>query len=394
MAAEAACARGARVHLYDRMGSVGRKILIAGKGGLNLTHSESSARFRERYGQRSAEVGRWLDRFDANGLRSWAAELGIETFVGTSGRVFPRSLKAAPLLRGWVRRLRAQGVVFHVHHQWCGWNEAGQLRFITPNGEILVQADATVLALGGGSWAKLGSDGRWMAELAECGIALAPLKPSNCGFTIDWSPVFRERFAAQPVKSVALGLFNETGRLRSTRGEFVVTDYGVEGSLVYAWSQRLRDAIERDGQVIAGLDLFPDQSAQVLAAKLARPHGKRSFSELVRRTLSLTGVRAGLVRECCLEAASLRGPELAERLKALPLRLKSPRPIDEAISTAGGVMLEAIDDQLMAHQLPGVFLAGEMLDWEAPTGGYLLTACFASGLIAGQAAAGWAGDER
>jgi uncharacterized flavoprotein (TIGR03862 family) len=389
MAAEAARAQGAQVHLYDRMGSVGRKILIAGKGGLNLTHSEPFDTFRQRYGPRSAEVGRWLDRFDAEALRSWAAGLGVDTFVGSSGRVFPVSLKAAPLLRGWVRRLRAQGVVFHMHHQWCGWNHKNQLRFATPDGEILVNPDATVLALGGGSWAKLGSDGRWMPTLAEHDIPLAPLKPANCGFNIDWSPVFRDRHSAQPVKAVALGLPDAKGRLSSTRGEFVITDYGIEGSLVYAWSARLRDAIEVDGEVTARLDLFPGQSVEALAKKLAGSRGKRSFSDYLRRALGLTGVRAGLLRECCPNAATLSALELATQLKALPLHLQSARPIDEAISTAGGVMLESVDDQLMTRQLPGVFCAGEMLDWEAPTGGYLLTACLASGLVAGQAAAAY-----
>ena len=388
MAAEAARAAGAEVDLYDRMGSFARKFLIAGKGGLNLTHSDPPSLFALRYGSRSEEVGQWLRRFDADALREWARGLGVGTFVGSSGRVFPLDLKAAPLLRAWLRRLRASGVRLHVRHQWQGWNERDALAFATPDGTVDVQADAVVLALGGGSWPVLGSDGRWTALLAARGVALAPLRPSNCGFDVAWSEHFRQRHAGQPVRPVVAEWIDIEGRARRRQGEFVVTEGGIEGSLVYAASADLRDAIARDGTATLRLDLAPGRAIERLERDLAQPRGTRSMSEHLRRRAGIDGVRAGLLRECAPMQALADPVQAAAAIKSLPLRLLRARPLEEAISSAGGVRFEALDDDLMLRALPRVHCAGEMIDWEAPTGGYLLTACFASGLVAGAAAAG------
>jgi hypothetical protein len=390
MAAEAARAAGVEVDLYDRMGSVGRKFLIAGKGGLNLTHSEPRDAFVARYGARRGEVERWLDAFDADALRAWARALGVETFVGTSGRVFPRDLKAAPLLRAWLRRLRASGVRFHMRHRWLGWNERGALRFMHDDSEIDVAADAVVLALGGASWPVLGSDGAWAETLAERGVAVAPLEPSNCGFDVAWSAHFATRHAGEPVKPVVLEWTRRDGTKKNRQGELVVSSYGVEGSLIYAASAELRDAIKSQGPGRITLDLAPGRDAARIGRDLAQPRGRRSLSEHLRRHAGIAGVKAGLLREA-LSADEMTNPKrLAATIKALPLTLLRPRPVEEAISTAGGVRFDAADDALMLTRVPGTFCAGEMLDWEAPTGGYLLTACFASGLIAGRAAAEWA----
>ena len=389
MAAEAARAAGAEVDLYERMGSVGRKFLIAGKGGLNLTHADPFDTFVMRYRERRDEVARWLRAFDADALRAWARGLGVDTFVGTSGRVFPRDLKAAPLLRGWVRRLRASGVRFHVGHEWRGWHGDGALRFATVHGEIAVRADAVVLALGGASWPVLGSDGRWTTTLDARAIDIAPLRPSNCGFDVAWSAHFAQRHAGDPIKPVVLEWTGADGNTTRKQGECVVTANGIEGSLVYAFSAALRDAIDARGQATIHLDLMPDRRREDLVRALARGPGKRSLSEHWRRSLGLDGVKAGLLREV-LAADALRDADtVARMLKALPLALLRPRPVDEAISSAGGVRFDALDDDLMLRALPGVFCAGEMIDWEAPTGGYLLTACFASGRIAGAAAGRW-----
>ena len=391
MAAETARAAGAEVDLHDRMGSVGRKFLIAGKGGLNLTHSDPFDVFVSRYGERRAELERWLRSFDADALRAWAATLGVETFVGSSGRVFPRDLKAAPLLRGWVRRLRADGVRFHVNHEWRGWADDGALRFATAQGEVAAHADAVVLALGGASWPVLGSDGRWTSMLAARGVDVAPLRPSNCGFDIAWSPHFAQRHAGHPIKPVALEWTDANGATTRRQGECVVTQTGIEGSLIYAFSAALREAIDARGQAVIHLDLMPDRSRERLAHALARDAGKRSLSEHWRRSLGLDGVKAGLLREM-LDTEALRDADIVARtLKSLPLTLLRARPVGEAISSAGGVRFDALDDDLMLRNAPGVFCAGEMIDWEAPTGGYLLTACFASGRIAGAAAARWRG---
>ncbi|GAB1595730.1 TIGR03862 family flavoprotein [Lysobacter claricitrinus] len=387
MAAEVARAAGVDVDLFEAKGSVGRKFLIAGKGGLNLTHSEPRPAFDARYRERAAEVGRWLDDFDADALRDWARGFGIETFVGSSGRVFPTDLKAAPLLRGWVRRLRDSGVRFHVQHRWTGWTDDGALQFETVDGAVDAMPRAAVFALGGASWPELGSDGAWVSPFAGAGVDIAPLVPANCGFDVAWTPHFIDRFAGAPLKPVIAHWTDVHGARRSLQGECVVSAAGVEGSLVYALSADLRDAIARDGSALLELDLVPGRDEVTLRTALARPRNGRSLSDHLRRQAGVHGVRAGLLHEVLGHPLPDDPARLAAALKRLPLRLQSPRPIAEAISSAGGVRLEALDDDLMVRGRPGVFVAGEMLDWEAPTGGYLLTACFASGLRAGRAAA-------
>jgi uncharacterized flavoprotein (TIGR03862 family) len=320
--------------------------------------------------------------------------LGIKTFIGSSGRVFPTDMKAAPLLRAWLERLQANGVTLHPRHRWLGWNEANQLIFQTPEGQRAVAAEATILALGGGSWAKLGSDGAWVKILRAKGVAIAPLRPSNCGFDIGWSDHFRGRFAGQPLKAVMLSFADSTGAQFRQRGEFIITETGVEGSLIYAASALLRDEIEANGQAILNLDLAPDRSEQYLQDRLARPRGSRSLANHWRRQIGLYGVKAGLLHEISLPAELNDPTAVARLIKALPLRLVAARPLDEAISSAGGVLFEALDERLMLRALPGCFCAGEMLDWEAPTGGYLLTACFASGRAAGQGAAAWLREQQ
>jgi uncharacterized flavoprotein (TIGR03862 family) len=389
MAAEVARARGIEVDLYEAKGSVGRKFLIAGKGGMNLTHGEARPDFDQRYAERTREVSTWLDDFDADALREWARGLGVETFVGSSGRVFPSDLKAAPLLRGWVHRLRESGVRFHVHHRWLGWTDQGALRFSAPDGERLVQAQATVLALGGGSWPQLGSDGAWQTLMAERGVDVAPLQPSNCGFDIGWSEYLASHYAGSPLKPVAAHWRDASGHGHMRQGECVITQTGIEGSLIYALSPTLRDAIAKHGKTTLELDLSPDRTLERLQHDLAKPRGSRSLSEHLRKQTGLSGVKAALLHEV-LDKTQLNEPAtLARTIKRLPLRLKQPRPMEEAISSAGGVRLEALNEALMLSALPGVFCAGEMLDWEAPTGGYLLTACFASGYRAGHGAATW-----
>ncbi|WP_355583393.1 TIGR03862 family flavoprotein [Xanthomonas cannabis] len=389
MAAEVACAAGIAVDLYEAKGSVGRKFLIAGKGGLNLTHSDPMPLFAQRYRERTPMVAAWLQEFDSDALRAWARELGVETYVGSSGRVFPIDRKAAPLLRGWVRRLKDQGVTFHVQHRWLGWNADGALRFSTPAGAIDLQADATVLALGGGSWPQLGSDGAWQAALQQHGIAVRPLVPANCGFDLDWSAHFSQRHAGAPLKPVVAYWRDSTGVQHVLQGECVITETGIEGSLIYAIAAELRTQIEAHGTTELVLDLLPDRSLERVGAELARPRKGRSFSEHLRRQLGIEGVKAALVYELLGKQAGDDSALVARTLKQLPLRLLRPRPLAEAISSAGGVELEALDARLMALARPGVFCAGEMLDWEAPTGGYLLTACFASGHRAASGAIEW-----
>jgi uncharacterized flavoprotein (TIGR03862 family) len=389
MAAEAARAKGAEVDVHERTGSVGRKFLIAGKGGLNLTHSDPFDVFAARYGERRDEVAGWLRNFDAGALREWARGLGVETFVGTSGRVFPRDLKAAPLLRAWVRRLRSDGVRFHVNRTWHGWTEAGTLRFDTEQGVVHAVADAVVLALGGASRPVLGSDGGWVGALVQRGVDVAPLRPANCGFDVAWSAHFAAKHAGHPLKPVVVECADGRGGTWRRQGEFVVGMNGIEGSLVYACSALLRDAIARDGQAVIHLDLVPGRDRERLAHDLARPRGTRSLSEHLRRAAGIDGVKAGLLYEVLPKEARADASRVAATLKALPLTLLRARPIEEAISSAGGVRFDALDERLMLRALPGVFCAGEMVDWEAPTGGYLLTACFASGRIAGAAAAEW-----
>jgi uncharacterized flavoprotein (TIGR03862 family) len=389
MAAGAAREHGCEVDLYESQGSVGRKFLLAGKGGLNLTHAEPFEPFVARFGERADRVRDWLAGFDNTAVRQWAHSLGVGTIVGSSQRVFPEDLKAAPLLRRWVRRLRAAGVRFHVQHRWLGMPAAGQLLFATADAQHTATADATVLALGGGSWPRLGSDGDWVRPLQALGVDIAPLKPSNCGFDVAWSPVFSQRHAGAPVKSVRLSLRSVTGTERSLQSEFVITAGGIEGSGVYALSASARELIERDGTAVLDLDLAPDRPGPALRESLSAPRAGRSLSEHLRRVAGISGVKAGLLYET-LPRARLQDPAaLAAGIKCCRLRLLRPRPLAEAISTAGGVRLEGLDEVLMLHSLPGVFCAGEMLDWEAPTGGYLLTACLASGRIAGHGAARW-----
>lgn len=389
MAAEAAAQAGVQVDLYDAMPSMGRKFLLAGKGGLNLTHGEPLDRFLDRYGPRRAQLEPLIRAFGPDELRNWAQGLGVDTFAGSSGRVFPAEMKAAPLLRAWLNRLRAAGVRFHVRHRWSGWDDAGALRFATPRGERTARAGATLLALGGGSWPQLGSDGAWTGLLEARGVAVAPLRPSNCGFDVGWSPYFRGRFSGEPVKTVVATFRDREGRNHRQPGEFVVTETGVEGGLVYALSGLLRDQIAATGAAVLQLDLVPDRSADRLVRELAHPQGRRSMASHMQSRSGLKGVKVGLLREI-VPAQDFADPaRLVSAIKSLPLRLVAARPLPEAISSAGGVAFEALEENLMVRALPGVFCAGEMLDWEAPTGGYLLTACFATGRAAGAGALRW-----
>jgi len=388
MAAEVLAQGGIQVNLYDAMPSVGRKFLLAGVGGMNITHSESFDAFLTRYGARSEAIRPLLESFPPGALCAWIHGLGVETFVGSSGRVFPKDMKAAPLLRAWLHRLREAGVRVHVRHRWLGWSEDGALRFATPGGESSVQADAVVLALGGGSWAKLGSDGAWVPLLTQRGVEVAPLLPSNCGFDVagGWSEHLKSRFAGAPLKTVALRFTDAAGVEHERKGELMLSDTGVEGSLVYALSAPLRDTIAARGSVSIALDLAPDIPLERVIAEVAHPRGARSLSSHLQSRAGIKGVKMTLLREI-LSADQLNDPvTLAHAIKSLPISLAAPRPLDEAISSAGGVRFEALDEHLMLRDLPGVFCAGEMLDWEAPTGGYLLTACFASGRAAGQGA--------
>ena len=387
-AAEVLSAGGYRVDVFDAMPSPGRKFLLAGIGGLNLTHSEPTAEFVGRYAERAKQLAPLLHAFDAAALREWAAGLGVQTFVGSSGRVFPNEMKAAPLLRAWLHRLREAGVRLHVRHRWLGWSQA-DLRFATPNGETMVTAGAVVLALGGGSWARLGSDGAWIPWLAERGVDIAPLRPSNCGFDVAWSEHLRERHAGQPLKNVVARVTDTHGTEHARAGECLITASGIEGNLIYALSAPLRDTLEAHGEATLHLDLAPGRTQQRLQEDLARPRGRRSLSSHLQSKAGIEGVKAALLRECTTREVMDDAAQLAAAIKNLPLRLLRPRPLDEAISSAGGVRFEALDEDLMLKQLPGVFCCGEMLDWEAPTGGYLLTACFATGRQAGGGAARW-----
>ncbi len=389
MAAEAAVAAGVTVDLYDAMPSVGRKFLLAGKGGLNLTHSEPMESFLSRYGASRAFIEPSIRSFTPSALQAWALGLGVETFIGTSGRIFPTDLKAAPLLRTWLRRLRLNGVRFHVRHRWCGWDEQGRLRFITDDGMLSVRVDAVVLAMGGGSWPQLGSNGEWVKTLSERQVPIVPMKPANCGFDVRWSEHFRTRFAGHPVKTVALVVRATDGTAIRHMGEFVVTANGVEGGIVYMGSAAVREMIAAEGTATVWLDLTPDRMVKQLTQDLSRPRGKRTVATHLKRCAGITGVKAGLLREVVPNDVFTDPARLAAAIKSLPLTLVAPRPIEEVISTAGGLSFEALDGNFMVRSLPGVFCAGEMLDWEAPTGGYLLTACLATGRLAGGKAAQW-----
>ncbi|MGK5023247.1 TIGR03862 family flavoprotein [Janthinobacterium sp. RB2R34] len=387
MAAQAAADRGAQVALFDAMPSVGRKFLLAGRGGMNITHAENYQSFVTRYGRQSHRLRPALDQFGPQQVRDWVHGLGVETFVGSSSRVFPTDMKAAPLLRAWLHRLREGGVQFHMRHRWRGWQD-GQLVFDTPEGVRLLAFDAVILALGGGSWARLGSDGAWVPLLQAQGVAVQPLVPANCGFDVDWSAHFSSRHAGEPLTTVAITAMDIDGVRVKRQGQFVITAGGVEGSLIYALSAALREQIARDGSTTIWLDLTPDHSLERVIDEVTRPRGARSMSSHLQSRLGLKGVKSGLLREC-VSAADFADPEtLARAVKLLPVTLKRPRPIDEAISSAGGVSFDGIDGSML-RAMPGVFVAGEMLDWEAPTGGYLLTACLAGGKAAGEQAVTW-----
>ncbi|MBB3971724.1 TIGR03862 family flavoprotein [Hansschlegelia beijingensis] len=386
IAAERLAASGCAVTVYDRMAAPARKFLLAGRGGLNLTHSEPFERLLERYGSARQALERALQAFSPAELIAWCEGLGVETFVGTSGRVFPRPLKASPLLRAWLRRLAELGVEFRLRHRWTGFAPDGGLLFEAPEGAVAVKADAVVLALGGASWPRLGSDGGWLEILAAEGVEAATLRPANCGFVVRWSQHLSERFAGEPIKRAALSFEG-----RRARGEAIVTREGIEGGLIYALSAQLRDAIERDGSARPLLDLRPDLSQDELARRLAASRGSRSWSTHLRKAAALPPVAVALLRE----AGPLpeEAAELARRIKNLPLTLVAPYGLEKAISTAGGVRLDQIDDRFMLVRKPGVFVAGEMLDWEAPTGGYLLQACFATGAAAADGVVRWLRDQ-
>lgn len=386
MAAEILINGGVNVDLYDAMPSAGLKFLRAGKGGLNLTHSESIEIFLSKYGNRRQQIEPFINSFGPENLRSWVHDLGIETFVGSSGRVFPSDMKAAPLLRIWLKRLVNLGVKFHLRHSWCGWDCNGNLSFKTKNEIMAVKADAVVMALGGGSWKHLGSDGSWVNLLEQCGVPVSPLKPSNCGFETKWSEFFKNKFQGQSLKPVALKLRDG---ILVRQGEITITSKGIEGGLIYSISAFLRDIIEKEGYVVINIDLSPGKSIQNIAEKLSVPRGSASLSNHLRKRAGIEGVKAGLLREI-ISKDNFNNPELlAMAIKSLPLRLVATSPLDEAISTAGGVSFDALDSNLMIRSMPGVFCAGEMLDWEAPTGGYLLTACFSTGRAAGFGALKW-----
>ena len=385
-AAERLARAGAAVVVHEAMPSVARKFLMAGRGGLNLTHSEPLEAFTGRYGEAAGTVGTWLERFSPTHLIGWAEGLGQVTFTGSSGRVFPRAMKASPLLRAWLARLAEMGVEVRTRSRWTGRRDGGWV-FETPQGERIERPDAVVLALGGASWPRLGSDGGWREGLEAQGVATAPFRPSNVGFDVAWSQVFADRFAGQPLKPAAL-TFGET----TVRGEAMVTRYGLEGGVVYALSAALRDAIERDGSATLVVDLRPDLSVEALAGRLAKPRGKDSVSNWLRKTAGLSPVGAGLLREIPGEMPA-GADKLARRIKAVRLTLTGVQGLARAISSAGGVRLEAVDDRLMLKALPGVFVAGEMLDWEAPTGGYLLQASMASGVVAAEGVLDWLAED-
>ncbi|OBZ92075.1 NAD(FAD)-utilizing dehydrogenase [Pararhizobium polonicum] len=383
MAAEVLSLSGHAVTVYDAMPTFGRKLLLAGKSGLNITHSEDYQRFATRFGAASARLRPALDAFTPDDVRAWASGLGTETFVGTSGRVFPNVMKASPLLRSWLGRLEAQGVRLLTRHRWTGF-AGDNLAFETPNGPTTIRSNATLLALGGASWPRLGSDGSWIALLRERGVDIHDLQPANCGFDVDWSDVFKSRFAGAPLKSVTT-----TSDAGTFPGEFVVSGHGIEGSLVYAHATALRDRLARQGKASLLVDLAPGRSTERLAKDLARQDAKASLSTRLRKGAGVEGVKAALVRELGPQSILNDPGQLARLIKALPVPVVRPRPIAEAISSAGGIGLDGVDDRFMLKALPGLFAAGEMLDWEAPTGGYLLTACFATGRAAAEGIDGW-----
>jgi uncharacterized flavoprotein (TIGR03862 family) len=388
MAAEVLAQRGGSVTVYDAMPSAGRKLLMAGRGGLNLTHSEALPTFLTRYREAAPRLKAAIEAFPPDRLREWSDALGQPTFVGSSGRVFPQMFKASPLLRAWLRRLAAAGVRFALRHRWTGWDHEGRLLFQTPDGPRTIAASATVLALGGASWPRLGSDGAWVDLLAARSIGIAPLRPANCGFTVGWSDVFRERFEGQPLKGVALSFGQHT-----VRAEAIITRSGIEGGGIYALAADLREAIAISGEATLHVALRPNLDAKDLIARLSAPRGKRSLANVLRKAAQLSPVAVGLLQEAAIASvrrlASLSPIDLAHLINAVPIKLHGVAPIARAISTAGGIAFDELDANFMIRRLPGTFAAGEMLDWEAPTGGYLLQACFATGVAAGQGASKW-----
>lgn len=389
LAAEVLSREKMHVEVFDAMPTAGRKFLMAGKGGMNITHSEPLEYFPDRYGARREEIKQLLHDFSPDSLRAWIHGLGIETFVGSSGRVFPKDMKAAPLLRAWLHRLRESGVCFNMRHRWSGWDTEEGLCFDTPEGVKIVQADAVVLALGGGSWSRLGSNGTWVPLLVQRGVDVAPLRPANCGFNVNWSEHFSTRFAGHPLKAVIITFTDSTGITYRRQGDCMVTVSGIEGGLIYALSAPIRDEIERYGFATIYLDLLPGKAIERVTAELTHPRGSRSISSHLQSRVGIKGVQSGLLRECVNAGTFSDTARLVQAVKSLPVRLVATRPLDEAISSAGGVMFEVLDEHLMIKVLPGVFCAGEMLDWEAPTGGYLLTACFASGKAAAEGVVKW-----
>lgn len=383
-----------KVDLFEAMPWPGRKFLVAGKGGLNLTHSEPVDRFLERYGSRRPKLEPFLAQFGPREMMDWAHQLGFETFVGSSGRVFPKGMKASPLLRAWLQHLTADGVRFLTRYKWLGWNEKGALLFETPQGIKTEQADATVLALGGGSYPRLGSNAAWVPLLRAQGVLVNDLKPSNCGFDVRWSDYFRTHFEGTPVRPVVLTCCDASGTLFHQQGEFIITRQGLEGSLIYAASALLRDEIETSGHAEIRLDLAPDWSMDKLVSRLSQPRGKSSTSSHLKKAIGIQGVKAGLLWEMLPKDVFQEPDRLAAAIKSLPITLDATHPLEEAISSAGGVSFESLEANLMLKELPGVFCAGEMLDWEAPTGGYLLTACFSTGRAAGLFALDWLASKR
>lgn len=390
MAAEVLANGGASVTVYDAMPSAGRKLLMAGRGGLNLTHSEPLPQFMARYGDAAARLSSAIDAFPPDALCAWSEGLGQPTFIGSSGRVFPQAFKASPLLRAWLRRLDSNGVRLALRHRWTGWDDDGRLLFATPQGQVTVKAAATVLALGGASWPRLGSDGHWVELLTQRGVSIAPLQPANCGFMVAWSDKFSERFAGQPLKNVELRFGTNT-----VRGEAMISRNGIEGGAIYALASVLRDEIVRTGQATLRLALRSDLDQRRLLERLTKPRGKQSFATFLRKAAGLAPVAIGLLYESALAAKidlpRLPPADLAVRINDVQIGLTGTTGLDRAISTAGGVALNELDDAFMLRRLPGVFAAGEMLDWEAPTGGYLLQASFATGAAAGRGALAFLG---
>ncbi len=393
MASEVLIEAGFSVDIYESMPTLGRKFLRAGLGGLNITHSEPYEKFCTRYDNKQDTLQKHLDSFTPDALRDWVHQLGIKTFVGTSGRVFPTEMKAAPLLRAWIHRLRGAGVNFHLNHRWCGFGSEFDddivLNFETPSGLIGIKSDAIILALGGASWPQLGSTGTWAPWLQERKIEMAPWQSANCGFEVKWTKLMQEKFAGEPLKAISLTFTGVDGVTKSKKGELLIKEYGVEGSLIYAFSKDIRQYMNAHKEAVITIDLLPEKSFDVILKALMRPRGSRSISRHLQNCIGDNALKKALLFEILSKDQIADMQILAKNIKSLPIKLLRPRPIEEAISSAGGVTFESVDDNLMLKSMPGIFVAGEMLDWEAPTGGYLLTACFATGRGAGMGVKKW-----